>query len=319
MRVVDCMPVRDQTVDIVRMVEGVRGRVPMRMDFVVRFDYGNVVPWVHAEGGSIRIIAGPAALCLTTPVRLEGRDFRHVAEFTVAEGEHVPFVLAGYPSYEQPPPRIDADEAITRTTRFWRSWSAQSTYHGEWADEVQRSLITLKALTYAPTGGIVAAPTTSLPERIGGVRNWDYRYCWLRDATFTLYSLMGAGYTDEASRLPRLAAARGRRRSRPPADHVRAGGRATPQRVRGRLAAGLRGRRRRYGSATPRTSSSSSTCTARCWTRCTRRRCMGIERGPQRLGRAAGAPRLPRVRAGASPTRASGRCAARGATSRTRR
>ena len=197
-RVVDCMPVRDRSVDLVRVVEGVRGRVPMRMDFVVRFDYGSIIPWIHSEGGTIRIIAGPSALCLSTPVRVEGADLRHTAEFTVAAGERVPFVLAGYPSYEQPPPRIDADEAITRTTRFWRSWSAQSTYDGEWADEVQRSLITLKALTYAPTGGIVAAPTTSLPEWIGGVRNWDYRYCWLRDATFTLYSLMSAGYTDEA-------------------------------------------------------------------------------------------------------------------------
>ncbi len=197
-RIVDCMPVRDQSVDVVRMVEGVRGRVTMRMDFVVRFDYGSILPWVHSEAGTIRIIAGPAALCLTTPVRVEGHDYRHTAEFTVSEGDRVPFVLAGYPSYEQAPPRVDAVEAIDRTTAFWQEWSGRSTYDGEWADVVQRSLITLKALTYEPTGGIVAAPTTSLPERIGGVRNWDYRYCWLRDATFTIYSLMTAGYTDEA-------------------------------------------------------------------------------------------------------------------------
>jgi GH15 family glucan-1,4-alpha-glucosidase len=198
-RVVDCMPVRDQSVDLVRMVEGVQGRVPMQLEFVVRFDYGSIVPWVYSSGGRLRIIAGPDALCLTTPVRVEGADFRHRAEFTVEEGDRVPFVLAGYPSYWEPPARIDAHEAIARTTAFWQEWTAQSTYEGDWSDAVQRSLITLKALTYAPTGGIVAAPTTSLPERIGGVRNWDYRYCWLRDATFTIYSLMTAGYTDEAS------------------------------------------------------------------------------------------------------------------------
>jgi len=197
-RVVDCMPARDQSVDLVRMVEGVRGRVPMQMEFVVRFDYGSITPWVYSIGGSTRIIAGPDALSLSTPIRVEGEDFRHRAEFTVAEGDRVPFVLAGYPSYWEPPAPIDAAEAIARTTAFWQDWTAQSTYSGDWADTVQRSLITLKALTYAPTGGIVAAPTTSLPERIGGVRNWDYRFCWLRDATFTIYSLMTAGYTEEA-------------------------------------------------------------------------------------------------------------------------
>jgi GH15 family glucan-1,4-alpha-glucosidase len=197
-RIVDCMPARDQSVDLVRMVEGVRGRVPMQMEFVVRFDYGSITPWVYSIGGSTRIIAGPDALSLSTPIRVEGEDFRHRAEFTVAEGDRVPFVLAGYPSYWEPPAPIDAAEAIARTTAFWQDWTAQSTYSGDWADTVQRSLITLKALTYAPTGGIVAAPTTSLPERIGGVRNWDYRFCWLRDATFTIYSLMTAGYTEEA-------------------------------------------------------------------------------------------------------------------------
>jgi len=197
-RIVDCMPARDQSVDLVRMVEGVRGRVPMQMEFVVRFDYGSITPWVYSIGGSTRIIAGPDALSLSTPIRVEGEDFRHRAEFTVEEGDRVPFVLAGYPSYWEPPAPIDAAEAIARTTAFWQDWTAQSTYSGDWADTVQRSLITLKALTYAPTGGIVAAPTTSLPERIGGVRNWDYRFCWLRDATFTIYSLMTAGYTEEA-------------------------------------------------------------------------------------------------------------------------
>ena len=197
-RIVDCMPVRDQTVDLVRVVEGVRGRVPMTMELIVRFDYGGVLPWVRAVDGSIRIVAGPDALRLATPVHVEGRDFRHVAGFTVSEGEQIPFVLTGFPSYQDPPRLVDAIAAVERTTAFWHEWSAKSTYDGDRADLVQRSLITLKALTYAPTGGIVAAPTTSLPERIGGVRNWDYRYCWLRDATFTIYSLMSAGYTEEA-------------------------------------------------------------------------------------------------------------------------
>ena len=197
-RIVDCMPVRDQSIDVVRVVEGVRGRVPMTMEFVVRYDYGAWVPWVRAVDGTIRMIAGPHGLCLATPVHVRGHDLRHSADFTVAEGERIPFVLTGYPSYEDPPGRIDPFESVDRTTSFWQEWSAQSTYDGDWKDLIQRSLITLKALTYAPTGGIVAAPTTSLPEAIGGVRNWDYRYCWLRDATFTIYSLMTAGYTEEA-------------------------------------------------------------------------------------------------------------------------
>ncbi len=197
-RIVDCMPVRDQTIDLVRVVEGVRGRVPMTMDLTVRFDYGGVLPWVRAVDGSIRMVAGPDALRLVTPVPVEGRAFRHVAQFAVSAGEQIPFVLTGFPSYQDAPPPLDALEALERTTSFWQEWSAKSTYDGDRADLVQRSLITLKALTYAPTGGIVAAPTTSLPERVGGVRNWDYRFCWLRDATFTIYSLMSAGYTEEA-------------------------------------------------------------------------------------------------------------------------
>jgi GH15 family glucan-1,4-alpha-glucosidase len=170
----------------------------MTMEFVVRFDYGAVLPWVRSVNGVVRMIAGPHALCLTSPVHVKGHDFRHDATFTVSEGEQIPFVLAGYASYGDAPEPIDAIEAVDRTTKFWQEWSARSTYDGDWKDLIQRSLITLKALTYAPTGGIVAAPTTSLPERIGGVRNWDYRYCWLRDATFTIYSLMAAGYTEEA-------------------------------------------------------------------------------------------------------------------------
>ncbi len=190
---------RDQSIDLVRVVEGVSGRVPMRMDFIVRFDYGSILPWVHSKDGTIRIIAGPNALCLTTPVHVEGHDYRHTAEFTVDAGDRVPFVLGPGTVVRRPAAarrRVRGDR--TPTTAYWQEWSGRSTYDGDWADVVQRSLITLKALTYEPTGGIVAAPTTSLPEWIGGVRNWDYRYCWLRDATFTIYSLMTAGYTEEA-------------------------------------------------------------------------------------------------------------------------
>jgi GH15 family glucan-1,4-alpha-glucosidase len=197
-RIVDCMPVRDRSVDLVRVVEGVRGRVPMTMELIVRFDYGSVVPWVRAIDGAVQMLAGPHGLRLTSPVPVVGADLRHRAEFVVNEGDQLPFVLTWFPSYEEPPPRIDGLGAVARTTKFWKRWSKGSSYTGEWRDQVQRSVITLKALTYAPTGGIVAAPTTSLPEWPGGVRNWDYRYCWLRDATFTLYSLMLAGYADEA-------------------------------------------------------------------------------------------------------------------------
>jgi GH15 family glucan-1,4-alpha-glucosidase len=198
-RVVDCMPIRDRTIDVVRIVEGVRGAVPMHVELYVRFDYGSVVPWVRARDHSISMIAGPNALRLSAPFEIEGRDFRHAADFVVHEGERLLFVLTWYPSHHKEAPAvIDADAAVTGTTAWWQRWSARSTYAGDWAELVQRSLVTLKALTYAPTGGIVAAPTTSLPEWPGSVRNWDYRYCWLRDATFTLYSLMMAGYVKEA-------------------------------------------------------------------------------------------------------------------------
>jgi GH15 family glucan-1,4-alpha-glucosidase len=198
-RVVDCMPIRDRTIDVVRIVEGVRGAVPMHVELWVRFDYGSVVPWVRATDHRISMIAGPNALRLSSPFKIEGRDFRHAAEFVVREGDRLPFVLTWYPSHHKEPPAvIDATAAVARTTTWWQRWSERSTYAGEWRDLVQRSVVTLKALTYAPTGGIVAAPTTSLPEWPGSVRNWDYRFCWLRDATFTLYSLMMAGYVKEA-------------------------------------------------------------------------------------------------------------------------
>jgi GH15 family glucan-1,4-alpha-glucosidase len=198
-RVIDCMPIRDRTIDVVRVVEGVSGAVPMKFELIVRFDYGSVVPWVRSSGNSILMIAGPNGLRLNAPFKIEGQEMRHEAEFVVRAGDKVPFVLTWFPSFHMDQaPEIDPLRAVGRTTAWWKDWSNRSTYHGKWEDLVQRSLITLKALTYAPTGGIVAAPTTSLPEWPGSVRNWDYRYCWLRDSTFTLYSLMTAGYVKEA-------------------------------------------------------------------------------------------------------------------------
>jgi GH15 family glucan-1,4-alpha-glucosidase len=197
-RLVDFMPPRETRPDLVRIVEGVRGRVEMRMELVIRFDYGSIVPWVRTLDGTLVAIAGPDAVLLRTPVEHEGRDLRTVASFTVAEGERVPFVLRWFPSNEAPPEPVDPEEALAATIEFWEHWTETGSYRGRWQEAVHRSVLTLKALTYAPTGGIVAAPTTSLPEWVGGVRNWDYRYCWLRDATLTLLALIRAGYTEEA-------------------------------------------------------------------------------------------------------------------------
>lgn len=196
--VTDCMPPRTTLPDVARLVEGKRGEVAMRMELVIRCDYGSVIPWVRRAEGGISAVAGPDALRLRTSVTPRGEDFRTVAEFTVRAGERVPFMLSWHPSHLPPPPPVDVAAEIERTRRWWQEWSSRCTYEGEWRDAVLRSLITLKALSYAPTGGLVAAPTTSLPEQLGGVRNWDYRYCWLRDATFSLYALMMGGYVDEA-------------------------------------------------------------------------------------------------------------------------
>jgi GH15 family glucan-1,4-alpha-glucosidase len=196
--VVDCMPPRCAEPDLVRLVEGRRGRVRMRMHLVIRFDYGSIVPWVRRTERGISAIAGPDALRLDADVPVRGEDLATVAEFTVSAGQRLGFVLGWHATHEPPPALPDAAQAVDDTARWWEEWSARCTYRGPWRDAVLRSLITLKALTYAPTGGIVAAPTTSLPERLGGVRNWDYRYCWVRDATFTLFSLMMGGYVDEA-------------------------------------------------------------------------------------------------------------------------
>jgi len=186
---------------LVRLVRGLRGRVAMRTEFILRFDYGAVVPWVErlAEGG-LTAIAGPERVVLRTPAPLRGEDLKTIGEFTVGAGETIPFVLSYGPSHQPLPPPVDPARALHDTEVFWRRWSDRCASAGPWTEAVKRSLVVLKGLTYAPTGGIVAAPTTSLPEQIGGTRNWDYRYCWLRDATFTLLALMNAGYYDEARR-----------------------------------------------------------------------------------------------------------------------
>jgi GH15 family glucan-1,4-alpha-glucosidase len=196
--VIDCMPGRGREPHLVRVVEGRRGQVPMRLELILRFDYGSVVPWVQRAEDGIWAIAGPDSVRLRTPVALHGENFTTVADFPVAAGQRVPFTLTWHPSHEPAPPAIDADAAVRLTEEWWREWSGRCTYRGPWRAAVVRSLITLKALSYSPAGGIVAAATTSLPEQLGGVRNWDYRFCWLRDATFTLYALLNAGYRDEA-------------------------------------------------------------------------------------------------------------------------
>ncbi|HVD13873.1 MAG TPA: glycoside hydrolase family 15 protein [Actinomycetota bacterium] len=197
-RLVDCMPPRQEDPDVARVVEGVHGRVRMRMELVIRFDYGSIVPWVRHRDNAIQAIAGPDSVWLRTPVPIRGRNLTTVAEFDVAEGERVPFMLTWHLSHRPAPRAIDPVRAVRDTERWWRQWVGQLDYDGGWREAVTRSLLTLKALTYGPTGGVVAAPTTSLPEALGGVRNWDYRYCWLRDATFTLDALMQAGMQAEA-------------------------------------------------------------------------------------------------------------------------
>ncbi|MEQ1473143.1 MAG: glycoside hydrolase family 15 protein, partial [Candidatus Acidiferrum sp.] len=196
--VVDCMTPTTESSDLLRLVVGVRGRVPMRMELAIRFDYGSVVPWVRRTTDGISAIAGPDTLRLRTPVELCGENFKTTADFTVSAGQKIPFNLCWYASYRDEPQPLDNEKFIAETEKFWQEWVARCAFAGKSKDAVIRSLITLKALTYAPTGAIVAAPTTSLPELIGGVRNWDYRFCWVRDATLSLRALIVAGYLDEA-------------------------------------------------------------------------------------------------------------------------
>jgi GH15 family glucan-1,4-alpha-glucosidase len=195
---IDFMPLRRTAPTVVRMVEGRHGQVAMHLELIIRFDYGRIIPWVRRTARGIRATAGPDTLYCRTDVALQGHNLHTVADFTVAAGQRVAFALTWAGTYSPEPEDLDVEQSLRETDAWWRAWSERCTYTGEWREAVLRSLITLKALTYAPTGGIVAAPTTSLPEQLGGVRNWDYRYCWLRDATYTLYALMTGGYTDEA-------------------------------------------------------------------------------------------------------------------------
>ncbi|CAL79478.1 putative glycoside hydrolase, family 15 [Bradyrhizobium sp. ORS 278] len=197
---IDFMPPRGRASDVVRLVRGVSGRVAMRMDMIIRFGFGVEIPWVRRseDRSALLAVCGPDMAVLHTPVETHGEDMTTVAEFEVAAGETVPFVLTYGASHLPPPKPIDYGQALRDTEAFWSDWSRRCTYQGDHRDLVMRSLVTLKALTYGPTGGIVAAPTTSLPEKLGGWRNWDYRFCWLRDATFTLLALMNSGYTEEA-------------------------------------------------------------------------------------------------------------------------
>ena len=196
---IDYMPPRTPERDVVRIVEGRRGRVALRMELIIRFDYGSIVPWVRRAEGGIRATAGPDTLHLLSDVEVHGEDYRTVADFTLGAGERRAFRLLWSPTFDRarPAPK-DPLENLAETERWWRAWSGRCSYHGPWEEAVHASSIALKALTYAPTGAIVAAATTSLPEELGGVRNWDYRHCWLRDATFTLYALLVGGYVDEA-------------------------------------------------------------------------------------------------------------------------
>ncbi|MFR0356547.1 glycoside hydrolase family 15 protein [Streptomyces sediminimaris] len=199
-RVTDLMPQRDRAPDLVRVVEGLRGRVTVRSTLRLRFDYGSIVPWMRGSGGQRVAVAGPDAVWLRSEPAVEtwGEDRATHSEFTVEEGEKVAFVLTWHPSHEPRPPLVDPYDALATSVRDWREWAGRCRYEGPYRDAVVRSLITLKALTYRPTGGIVAAATTSLPEEPGGVRNWDYRYCWLRDSTLTLNVGLSAGYREEA-------------------------------------------------------------------------------------------------------------------------
>jgi GH15 family glucan-1,4-alpha-glucosidase len=198
-RIIDFMPLSDERWDVVRMVEGLSGTVALRMELVVRFDYGSILPWVRRREDMLLITAGPDTLELSASVPVQGENMKTVAEFELCAGRRESFVLNYRPSHLASKSSVDAEQCLTKTLAHWHEWSSGCTYQGGWRDPVLRSLLTLKALTYKPTGGLVAAPTTSLPEQLGGVRNWDYRYCWLRDSTFTLNALLLAGFAQEAA------------------------------------------------------------------------------------------------------------------------
>ena len=242
--VIDFMPLNhddDDRMDLVRLVEGRSGSVQMRLDLVFRFDYGLITPWVRRIEGGLTGIAGPDAVRLLTPAELHGEDFHTVATFTVRAGETVPFSLTWHRSHRAAPAAVDVAAALAETDAYFSEWAARTSYSGPHREAVVRSLLTLKALTFGPTGGIVAAPTTSLPELLGGVRNWDYRYCWLRDATLTLYAFLASGYVDEALAWREWLLRTDRGQSGRDPDHVRHRRRAAPAGDRARMAVRLRG------------------------------------------------------------------------------
>lgn len=197
-KLIDCMLPGHERPELLRVVVGKRGQVRMNMELIIRFDYGSILPWVHHIDGGILAIAGPDMVRIRADVPLRGENMKTKAEFAVAEGQKKTFNLTWYPSNLHEPESVDIDQAFQETEKWWCEWSDRCSFQGEWRDAVRRSLITLKGLTFFPTGGIVAAPTTSLPEQPGGVRNWDYRFCWVRDASLTLQALLNAGYLDEA-------------------------------------------------------------------------------------------------------------------------
>jgi GH15 family glucan-1,4-alpha-glucosidase len=316
-RIVDFMPPRGANPDVVRIVEGISGRVAMSLEMTVRFDYGHVVPWVRRREGRWTAAAGPDCLWLDTPVELTGHDLRTEAAFEVAAGERVPFVLTWGPSFAEAPRPVDPHEALAQTETFWREWISHCTYRGPYEDAVRRSLLTLKALTYAPSGGIAAAATTSLPEAIGGPRNWDYRYCWLRDAAFTLQALAAAGYTAEAHawRDWLLRAVAGAPEDLQIMYSLTGGRRITEYELD--WLPGYEGSRR-CGWATRPRGSSSSTCTARCWTGCTPP-ARPVWPPTTTLGRCRPCSPSTWRRSGASRTPRCGRCAGPASTSSLRR
>src|SRR5439155_1338685 len=196
-RAIDFMPPRGEAPDIVRIVEGLDGSVPMLSELVIRFDFGHIVPWVRRVDHARVATAGPDALCYRAPVDVRGEDLKTVSEFTLHQGDRIAFTLTWFPSHRELPEATDPEQALDETEAYWLDWAGRCTHVGDYHDEIHQSLLVLKALTYAPTGGIVAAPTTSLPEWIGSVRNWDYRFCWLRDAILTLLAMLNAGWREQ--------------------------------------------------------------------------------------------------------------------------
>lgn len=318
-KVVDFMPQRDTAPDVMRIVECLSGEVTVRSTLRLRFDYGHVVPWVRRSAGDRVAVAGPDSVWFRSepPVRTWGEQNTTLSEFTVSAGEKVAFVLTWHPSHEPRPEQVDPYQALEHALVDWAQWASQCTYDGPHKEAVIRSLITLKALTYAPTGGIVAAATTSLPEELGGVRNWDYRYCWLRDSTLTLGSLIATGFKEEAREWRRwlLRAVAG-----DPADLQIMYGIAGERRIPEFDLPWLRGYAESApsASATRPSTSSSSTCTARSSTPCT---WPGPPGWPRRRtpGRSNSRCSTSWSATGAARTRGSGKCAVRADTSRTPR